>query len=462
MDLLKVDLKKIAYSSFNNYNFLKELNISHPEYEVLKKLSARKDLVIHKSDKGNSVVIVDRTDYLLRMQQMVDDASKFEKVGVKSGKDYNFMLNQKKHVDSLLSELVDKGSISEAERDKLSPDGPNPARLYGLPKVHKPLVDGLPKYRPIISQIGSPTYKIAKFLLEFIQPFTSNEYTVRDTFHFVSIIDGKDHRLVMASLDVESLFTNIPLDETINIVTTKVFGKKRKVNGISRGDFKRLLELSTKGTVFYFNGLYYKQKDGVAMGSPLGPALANTFLAHHETVWLEECPLSFAPIFFARYVDDIFVLIRSSEHIVKLAEYFSGRHPNIKFTYELENNNTLPFLDVNVYRDASQFSTSVHRKMTFSGVYTHFRSFMPETYKRGLVSTLLYRAYMINSSFSSLHKEIEMLKNIFSKNGYPSKFVDKCIATFFNKLHEKKVIVILFQSWILWSSFRFLGQCHGK
>ena len=63
---------------------------------------------------------------------------------------------------------------------------------------------------------------------------------------------------------------------------------------------------STKGTVFFFNGCYYRQKDGVAMGSPLGPALANAFLAHHETVWLEECPLSFAPIFFARYVDDIY------------------------------------------------------------------------------------------------------------------------------------------------------------
>lgn len=63
---------------------------------------------------------------------------------------------------------------------------------------------------------------------------------------------------------------------------------------------------------------------------------------------------------------------------------------------------------------------------------------MPETYKRGLVSTLLYRAYMISSSFQSLHKEIENLKKIFSKNGYPSKFVDKCILKFFNKLYEKK------------------------
>ena len=139
----------------------------------------------------------------------------------------------------------------------LSPNGSNPARLYGLPKIHKPPVDGLPKYRPIISQIGSPTYEIAKFLLDFVKPFTTNEFTVKDTFHFVSLLDTKDHRLIMASLDVKSLFTNIPLEETIDLLTDKVFENKVKVKGISKRDFKRLLEISTKGTVFYFNGKYY-------------------------------------------------------------------------------------------------------------------------------------------------------------------------------------------------------------
>ena len=180
----------------------------------------------------------------------------FEKVKVADKKDYNFMTKETKEVHNLLSELLSKNSITLNERNELAPNGPNPARLYGLPKIHKPPVDGLPKYRPIISQIGSPTYKIAKFLLSFIQPYTSNEYTVKDTFHFVSMLDGKDHRLIMASLDVESLFTNIPLDETINIVTQKVFGTKLKVNGLSRTDFRRLLSLSTKGTIFFFNEQY--------------------------------------------------------------------------------------------------------------------------------------------------------------------------------------------------------------
>ena len=147
----------------------------------------------------------------------------------------------------------------------------------------------------------------------------------------------------MASLDVDSLFTNIPLDETIDLVTKKVFANKRKVNGLSRTDFRRLLELSTKGTVFLFDGKYYRQKDGVAMGSPLGPVLANAFLWHHEMKWLEDCPLSFMPIFYARYVDDIFVLLRSAEHVTILAQYFSSKHPNINFTYEEENKNVQSF-----------------------------------------------------------------------------------------------------------------------
>ena len=255
------------------------------------------------------------------------------------------------------------------------------------------------------------------------------------------MIDSKDHRLIMASLDVDSLFTNIPLQETIEIVADKVYATKKKVNGITKSDFKKLLQLSTKGTVFYFNGKYYRQKDGVAMGSPLGPALANAFLWHHERNWLDDCPLAYAPAFYARYVDDIFVLLRSREHIDRLAAYLSSKHPNINFTFEVEENNCLPFLDVNVYRHPDKFSSSVHRKDTFSGVFTNYEAFLPDVYKEGLVSTLLFRAYMINSSFSSLHEEVERLKKIFKNNGYPMKFVDRCIYRFFNKIYEKRTPV---------------------
>ena len=72
------------------------------------------------------------------------------------------------------------------------------------------------------------------------------------------------------------------------------------------------------------------------MGSPLGPALAKAFLCRHEVSWLDNCPLSYAPVFYARYVDDVFVLLRSADHVQQLVSYLSSQHTNINFTFEVE------------------------------------------------------------------------------------------------------------------------------
>ena len=87
----------------------------------------------------------------------------------------------------------------------------------------------------------------------------------------------------MGSLDVESLFTNIPLEETINICTNLLYN----IEGINKSEFKNLLSLATQESYFIFNDVLYKQKDSVAMGSPLGPTMANVFLSFCEIKWLE-------------------------------------------------------------------------------------------------------------------------------------------------------------------------------
>ena len=129
------------------------------------------------------------------------------------------------------------------------------------------------------------------------------------------------------------------------------------------------------------------------MGSPLGPTLANLFMSYHEQIWLDECPLDFKPKFYRRYVDDIFILGENIEHIVKFKEYLNSKHQNINFTSELECNSKLPFLDNLIDRKDGKFITSVYRKPTFTGVYTHYQSFIPSVYKFGLISTLLFRYF---------------------------------------------------------------------
>ena len=112
----------------------------------------------------------------------------------------------------------------------------------------------------------------------------------------ISMLNNQNHRYFMASLDIDSRFTNIPLSETIEIIITQIYGNQRKLQGISKSDFRSMLQITTKGTVFYFDGTYFRQIDGVAMGSPLGPALANVSLCFHVKSWIEDCPLSYAPM----------------------------------------------------------------------------------------------------------------------------------------------------------------------
>ena len=89
--------------------------------------------------------------------------------------------------------------------------------------MHKENKNGLPHFRPILSVILSPTYKLAKFLLPFLTPLTENQHTATDSLQFAEEIRKQDPNLYMASLDVDSLFANIPLDETIDICIDSLY-----------------------------------------------------------------------------------------------------------------------------------------------------------------------------------------------------------------------------------------------
>ena len=92
----------------------------------------------------------------------------------------------------------------------------------------------------------------------------------------------------MASLDLEYLFTNIPLEETINISCDSLFRNEGKINNFNRNDFEKLFRMALQNNFFNFDGKICKQTDGVAMGSPISPSLANAFLCFHEQIWLND------------------------------------------------------------------------------------------------------------------------------------------------------------------------------
>ena len=159
--------------------------------------------------------------------------------------------------------------------------------------------------------IETPSYKLAKFLLPKLSSITFNKLTTKDSFPFAEEIVHQDGKLFMGSHDVDSLFTNIPPKETINICTNLLYNNFDVIEGINKSEFENLVSLATQELCFMFNDIPYKQKDSVVMGLPLGPTMTNVFLSFYEMKWLEQCPNEFKPVFYRRYVHDIFVLFES-------------------------------------------------------------------------------------------------------------------------------------------------------
>ena len=113
--------------------------------------------------------------------------------------------------------------------------------MYGSSKIHKPLVNGFPKLRPILSALNTGTYKWAKFFVPLLRHLTSNQFTLKDSFEFAKIICEQDAGLFMASLDVDSLFTNVPLEETIHICVNELFKSNSSIHGLKKTNYRDAL-----------------------------------------------------------------------------------------------------------------------------------------------------------------------------------------------------------------------------
>ena len=95
-----------------------------------------------------------------------------------------------------------------------------------------------------------------------------NEYTLKDSFEFAKDITNQNWNCFMASLDVDSLFTNVPLDETIKICIEEFFKSDITVSGLNKKEMLEMLSLTLKESIILLDNKHYRQIDGVTMGSP--------------------------------------------------------------------------------------------------------------------------------------------------------------------------------------------------
>ena len=426
-EFCRTSLAEIATRMATSKPDTKDFLLGREHLRALRDLERNENIVITKPDKGRAVVILSKTDYCAKMATILEDQSKFKCLGLSESED-----DYKRVEDDLqkhLSRLVKAKQMTAETFNDLRPIGSVRPRAYGLPKIHKPTIP----LRPIVSMSGSAQYKISRWLAELLEPVRKVYSTkcIKDSFAFVDLLRNAEvpNGGIMCSYDAVSLFTNVPLEDTIDICRKTLYHHDDFcAPTLGEKDFVDLMRKVTSGVKFSFDNVMYQQCDGVGMGSPLGPVLADIFVGYHESL----IPADQWPYLYGRFVDDCFSYCRDLEESDRFLTTLNNLHPALKFTRELENNGVLPFLDVKAKRDEDKFVTTIYRKPTFTGLYIPFDSFTPFKYKRNLMNNLCDRATRICSP-SELEEEIDFLKETFLKNGYPSSVVKKYVVPHFSK-----------------------------
>ena len=403
-------------------------------FEAIRELKKNHDLIITRPDKGNGVVILRRSDYVEKMLSILSQEGKFCRIG--DADKHDGTLQQERALQAFLLRALRNGHISRETYERIRPVGSTRPRMYGLPKTHK---QGVP-LRPILSMVNAPQHAMARWLTEVLQPVLDkySDHTIRDSFQFCSNLEEfETHhdqtQTFMCSFDVVSLFTNIPLAETLQICLDALYRSEDiSPPTIPESLLKKLLLKATTEVEFSFDGVMYRQIDGVAMGSPLGPVLANIFVGYCESK-LEQAHW---PLMYNRFVDDAFAVFNNEEESHDFFRELNELHPALKFTTDAETDNQFPFLDVDVRRQDGKFRRSVYRKKTFTGLYTRWESFGPASQKIALIRSLTSRAVKICTD-NALPDEVAKLKELFANNGYPTQIVERTISDTIAK-HESK------------------------
>lgn len=309
--------------------------------------------------------------------------------------------------------------------------------IYGLPKIHKNSTN--PPLRPVISMVGTPTHKIAKHLNDTLIEYLNEKHIIKSSNELILKLNSLSVDKISSfySLDVESLFTNVPIHETVDIILNEAYrNSSHNPPSIPEDTMKKLLLLCTTKTPFEFDGKTYLQIDGVSMGSPLGPLFANFYMSHLENKVLS-LNLNFKPNFYIRYVDDTLTTFNSLDDLLKFIECLKI-NSCLNFTYESPTSDNFNFLDVNFrINTKNKIETSIYTKPTDTGQYFDYSSYIPDCYKKSLIKTLVHRAYSLCSTWQAFDKEIKRITQNLVNNNFPQLYIENIINKSLDKLYKK-------------------------
>ena len=326
---------------------------------------------------------------------------------------------------NLLKSIKAKGGMKDELYRRLYPTGPGSPKFYGLPKIHKV---GMP-LKPIVSSTGTVTYQTSKEVASILKSLVGKSpHHVKNTQDFIDQIRGihLNEDQCMTSYDVKALFTSVPTTPATKIIK-KLLEQDQELQqrtSLSIENILSLQEFCLNSTYFSFQGKYFEQLEGAAMGSPISPIVANLYMESFDVNVIRSAP--HPPYLWKRFVDDTFTIIESSKKN-EFLEHINSIDSHIQFTAEDQRNNgAMPFLDILITPNRNgSLSTSVYRKPTHTDLYLQWDSYHTLTSKCSVIDTLQHRAQTICSNPQLLHKEEQHLKSSLKKCKYPTWALNK-------------------------------------
>ena len=330
-------------------------NLTATERQAIHQLKQRQDIIIKPADKDSGTVVMDKTWYIDECNRQLT-ATKFYRL-----LNEDITADIQKRVTFYVDRMHNDKLINDKTRQYLKKSDVKPGRFYILPKVHKPGNPG----RPIVSSNSHPTERLSHFVEYHLQPLVHKLPSfVKDTNDFLNkllTIGNLPANSLLVTLDVSSLYTNIPHNEGIKACDHFLCTSSH--NTIPTGTLCDLIRMILTMNNFSFNDNHYLQIHGTAMGTKMAPSYANLFLGYFEANALENAP--FKPHTWLRYIYDIFMIWTEGLDNLKIfIDYLNNIHSTVKFTSSHSFTN-IPFLDVSVsLTDDGSLSADLYTKPT--------------------------------------------------------------------------------------------------
>ena len=403
-------------------------------------------------DKGIGFCLMTVEQYRDKMN-MLTGLPQFSRVVNTRKNARDAILTEEDRVVNVLKEMFKAKSISQTLLDKLKPTGSQPPRLYGLAKVHKKDVP----MRPVLSMPGSPYDKIGKFLSMYLSKLPEcmikvSTSDISDSLKDIIIRDDEE----IVSFDVTSLYTNVPVVESISVCADLLYGKFDLP--FKKDIFIELAMLASCNVLMLTHDGYFIQTEGLAMGSSLAPYLANGWLNTYDSTiamvpvyslptavetseteddttsttnmqgqtLMEEETIKVTSSLYARYMDDIIMIVNRNDIDSKLIE-INQLHPALLFTMEREHEGTIPFLDMLLIHEDKTVSSTWYTKPTDTSLMMNFHALAPVKYKKSIVVGMVHRIYRACSSWKNIDISLQKAKVMLLKNQYPPSFFDPII-----------------------------------